>query len=125
MPDLLLKTAQLAFNDFCQGLATQNWEPFLDWLTEDFRFWFPVGSYRGWNPGKEQARAFFAYVSSVFNEGLEVTLKGITWNETTVTFEFYSQGRLRGQPYENQGVVIFEFREDKICSYREYFSNLA
>lgn len=35
------------FDHFTHGLATGEWQPFLDILTEDFTFWFPVGPYQG------------------------------------------------------------------------------
>lgn len=120
-PDVM-ETAQQAFEHFTQGLATGKWEPFLDTLTEDFTFWFPVGVYKGLNVGKARASAFFHYVSEVMNEGLTVTLQRVTSNETTVVFEFRSEGYLRGTPYQNQTAVSFDVRGDKICSYREYLA---
>jgi ketosteroid isomerase-like protein len=43
-----------------------------------------------------------------------------TSNPTTVVFEVRSQGSMLGYPYENQGAIAFEVRDDKICGYREY-----
>lgn len=117
-----METAQQAFKYFTQGLATGEWEPFLDMLTDDFTFWFPVGAYKGLNVGKERAAAFFQFVSEAMDKGLTVTLEGVTSNETTVVFEFRSQGYLRGNPYQNQVAVSFDVRDDKICSYREYMA---
>lgn len=117
-----METAQKAYKHFTHGLATSEWEAFLDMLTDDFTFWFPVGAYKGLNVGKEKAAAFFQYVSQVMDKGLTVTLQRITSNETTVVFEFCSQGSLRGNPYQNQVAVSFDVRGDKICSYREYMA---
>lgn len=119
-----LQVAQQAFEHFTQGLATGNWQAFLDILTEDFTFWFPVGKYHGLNVGKERAREFFEYVSASFNPGLQVvSLDCVTSNETTVVFEFRDEGLLLEQPYKNRVAVSFDVRGDKIFGYREYFGS--
>ncbi|MFM5981657.1 MAG: nuclear transport factor 2 family protein [Sphaerospermopsis kisseleviana] len=119
-----LKTAQQAFEHFTQGLETGEWQAFLDMLTDDFTFWFPMGKFQGLNTGKERAKEFFEYVSEAFKPGLKLTsLDNITRNEKTVIFEFRDEGNLFGQPYKNRVAVAFDVRGDKICSYREYFGS--
>jgi ketosteroid isomerase-like protein len=119
-----LKVAYQAFEHFTHGLATGEWQAFLDMLTEDFTFWFPVGEFHGFNQGKERAKEFFEYVCASFQPGIKlVSLDHITSNETTVVFEFRDEGLLLGQPYKNRIAVSFDVREDKICSYREYFGS--
>ncbi len=118
-----LKVAHQAFEHFTHGLATGEWNQFLDMLTEDFSFWFPMGKFHGLNVGKDKAKAFFQYVSESFQGGLTLTLDCVTSNETTVVFEFRDQGMLLGQPYKNRLAVSFDVREDKICGYREYFGS--
>ena len=118
-----LKVAHQAFEHFTHGLATGEWNQFLDMLTEDFSFWFPMGKFHGLNVGKDKAKAFFQYVSESFQGGLTLTLDRVTSNETTVVFEFRDQGMLLGQPYKNRLAVSFDVREDKICGYREYFGS--
>ncbi|MFM7409085.1 MAG: nuclear transport factor 2 family protein [Cuspidothrix sp.] len=119
-----LKIAQQAFDYFTQGLGTGNWQNFLDMLTDDFTFWFPTGKFHGLNVGKERAKEFFTYVSEAFSPGIKITsLDNITSNEKTVIFEFRDEGNLFGQPYKNRVAVAFDVRDDKICSYREYFGS--
>ncbi|HIK08270.1 MAG TPA: nuclear transport factor 2 family protein [Trichormus sp. M33_DOE_039] len=119
-----LKVAHQAFEHFTHGLATGEWQAFFDMLTDDFTFWFPIGKFQGLNQGKEKAKEFFYYVSASFQLGLElVSLDRITSNDTTVVFEFKDAGLLLGQPYKNRVAVSFDVREDKICSYREYFGS--
>lgn len=118
-----MEVAHRAFQHFTHGLATGEWQQFLDMLTEDFTFWFPMGPYQGLNVGKERAIAFFQYVSEAFSQGLSVTLDRVTSNETTVVFEFRDEGLLFGQPYKNRVAVSFDVRGDKICGYREYFGS--
>lgn len=121
-PDTM-EIAHRAFQHFTHGLATGEWQLFVDMLTEDFTFWFPVGPYHGLNVGKERARAFFQYVSETFSKGLSVTLDRVTSNETTVVFEFRDEGFMWEQPYKNRVAVSFDVRGDKICGYREYFGS--
>lgn len=124
LPDTM-EIAHRAFQHFTHGLATGEWKLFVDMLTEDFTFWFPVGPYHGLNVGKERAIAFFEYVSETFSQGLKVTLERITSNETTVVFEFRDEGLMWGEPYKNRLAVSFDVRGDKICAYREYFGSDA
>ncbi|MBD2215359.1 nuclear transport factor 2 family protein [Nostoc linckia FACHB-104] len=119
-----LKIAQQAFEKFTHALATGEWQGFLDMLTEDFTFWFPVGKFHGLNEGKERAKEFFEYVSTSFHPGITLTsLDRVTSNETTVVFEFRDEGLLFGEPYKNRIAVSFDVRSDKICAYREYFGS--
>lgn len=118
-----LRVAHQAFEHFQHGLATGEWNQFLDLLTEDFSFWFPMGKFHGLNQGKEKAREFFQYVSQAYKSGLTVTLDRVTSNETTVVFEFRDEGLLFGELYKNRVAVSFDVRGDKICSYREYFGS--
>ncbi len=119
-----LKVAHRAFENLQHGLATAEWTPILDMLTEDFSFWFPVGPYHGLNIGKEKAKDFFQYVSEVFGRTIKLTsLERVTSNETTVVFEFRDEGMMRSEPYKNRIAVSFDVRGDKICGYREYFGS--
>jgi ketosteroid isomerase-like protein len=121
-PDTM-EVAHQAFGYFTHGLATGEWNQFVDMLTEDFNFWFPVGKYHGLNVGKERALEFFEYVTETFSPGLSFTLDRVTSNETTVVFEFRDEGLMRGEPYKNRIAVSFDVRGDKICAYREYFGS--
>ena len=115
-----MEVAQRAFRHFTHGLGTGEWQPFLDMLTDDFWFWFPIGKFHGLNVGKERAKEFFQYVSQAYSEGLSVTLDRVTSNDTTVVFEFRDSGPMWGEPYKNRVAVSFDVRGDKICAYREY-----
>lgn len=115
--------AQIAFNYFSQGLASGEWHDFLDMLTEDFSFSFPIPPFQGENVGKDKAKQFFNYVSQqVFTTGLFLTVERITSNENTVVFEVKSQGLMFDQPYANQAAISFDIRGNYICGYREYLS---
>ena len=118
------KVAQNAFSLLQQGLATGKWNPFLDCLTDDFVFWFPVGKYRGRNEGKEKAGEFFQYVTQLYPLGLTLYLERITSNENTVVFELHDEGLIRGEVlYRNRAAISFDVRGNQICAYREYLGS--
>lgn len=119
-----LTVGREAFAYFQHGLETGDWKQFLDMLTEDFTFWFPMGKFHGLNVGKQRAQEFFQYVTQAFSPGLKLnSLDHVTSNETTVVFEFRDEGMLFGEPYKNRVAVSFDVRGNKICSYREYFGS--
>jgi ketosteroid isomerase-like protein len=119
----LITTAELGFKHWSHGLATGEWENFFSMLTDDFTFWFPVGSFQGANIGKSKAEVFFKYVTEkVFPQGLTITLERMSYHEATVVFEGKSQGLMFDKPYQNQAAISFDIRGHKICGYREYLS---
>lgn len=115
-----LRVAEAAFQAFAQGLASGEWSPFLDQLSDDFTFWFPAGSFKGLNHGRDRAKAFFELASSLFPDGLALTVIQVTSNSKTVIFEVRSSGMMAGHPYENQAAIAFDVRDEKISAYREY-----
>ncbi len=120
----VMETAQQALEKFTQGLATGDWEPFLEMLTDDFSFWFPVGPFQGWNHGKAKASEFFQSVAQIFSEGLVITVERCTSNANTVIFEIRSTGNMAGYPYQNQAAISFDIRGNQVCCYREYLGVL-
>ncbi|GEM_PF-1172632 len=119
-----MQVAQRAFDHFRRGLATGQWQPFLDMLSDDFTFYFPTGKYQGLHVGKAKAAEFFHYVASVFTEGVQITeVLRVTADEKTVVFEFRDEGKLHGQMYKNRVAVSLDVCGDKICGYREYFGS--
>ena len=120
--DELIQKAEPAFAKFGYCLATGNWQDFLDLLTDDFYFWFPVEPFQGRNIGKEKAAQFFNYLSKeIFPAGLFLTIQRITTNQQTVVFEVELEGEIDGSNYYNQAAISFDLRDDKICAYRGYF----
>lgn len=114
--------AEEAFVDFKAGLATGEWGPFLDRLSDDFTFHFPLGQYQGLNEGKDKAAEFFAFVSQVYSDGLFVDeVLGVTADGTRVVFEFSDHGLMFGKPYANKVAISLDVCGEQICGYREYF----
>ena len=57
--------AARAFDRFKEGLATGQWQGFLDLLADDFWFYFPAGKWHGEWRGKAKAAEFFEYVAAI------------------------------------------------------------
>ncbi len=116
------EVAVKAFAALRHGLATAEWTPFLDMLTDDFTFHFPLGRYQGLNRGKAKAEEFFRFVSQAYPKGLEVyEVVAVTGEGNRVVFEFRDRGELRGTPYENLVAISLDICGEKVCGYREYF----
>lgn len=114
--------AEEAFVDFKAGLATGEWEPFLNRLSDDFTFHFPLGKYQGLNEGKDKAAEFFAFVSAVYPDGLFIDeVSAVTAEGTRVVFEFSDHGVMFGKPYKNKVAISLDVCGEQICGYREYF----
>jgi ketosteroid isomerase-like protein len=119
-----LKVGRQAFEQLIDSLGTGDWKLFLDMLTDDFSFWFPIGQYHGLHVGKETAKEFFEYVTEVFGNSIKLnSIERVTSNETTIVFEFRDEGMMWGQQYKNRIAVSFDVRGDKICGYREYLGS--
>ena len=119
-----MEVAQRGFEHFKTGLATGQWQLFIDMLADDFTFHFPTGQYKGLNVGKAKAAEFFTYVSMTFKDGLLITdVLHVTGNESSVVFEFKDEGKLRGESYRNRVAVSLDICGEKICGYREYFGS--
>ena len=123
-----LEVAKRAFELFRGGLSSGNWQPWLEVLTDDFSFRFPMGRWRGEHRGKGDAAEFFAYVRQVYPEGLQLEVDRVSKSEGTVVFEFRDWGTLvvPGQPpreYRNRVALSLDVRGDRIAAYREYFGS--
>ncbi len=116
------EVAEAAFEDFRHGLATGEWQPWLDRLSDDFTFRFPFGRWQGTHRGKDTAAEFFAFVRKVYPQGLFVTeIERVTAEDDRVVFEFHDEGMMRGAPYANFVTISLDVCGEKICAYREYF----
>jgi ketosteroid isomerase-like protein len=121
------EAAERAFDAFRTGLGTGQWQAWFDCLTDDVTFVFPQGKWAGRHRGKAKAVEFFAYVSSVFREGLRVVaVECVSQQGETVVFEFCDEGTLSvpGQaprPYRNRVAISLDMRGTQVAGYREYF----
>ncbi|BAY26753.1 hypothetical protein NIES2100_65690 [Calothrix sp. NIES-2100] len=122
-----IQTAQQAFDYLGQGWATGNFQPFIDMLALEVMFWLPVGQQRDTSFGYEDKQQLIARLQARKDRGDRLIFSTpdlVTSNDTTVTFEFESQGIIRNQPFTGRNVVSFDINGDKIAGVREYFGDI-
>lgn len=117
-----LETAQRAYNAFVDALATGDEKPLVEMLTDDVTFQVPIPQFRGTQQGKAQVAAITRWRWDTFGLRLlsPAVLDTTTASGDTVSFEFQTNGTVKGKPFENHLVVIFVVRGDKISAFREY-----
>ncbi|TCM90708.1 ketosteroid isomerase-like protein [Paenibacillus sp. BK033] len=109
-----------AFDAFKHAFETGKTEDFLQKVTEDFRFRVPL-PLEGWDNeqyGKERFEDLIRFERSVLQVYLTSTI--VLENEDNGMVVFRAEGMLTGKPYHNELIVVFEYEEDRIRSFREY-----
>ncbi|MFN6569346.1 nuclear transport factor 2 family protein [Dendronalium sp. ChiSLP03b] len=127
METTTINTAQQAFDYLARGWATGNFQPYIDMLSDDVSFWLPVGTQRDQSfssEGKEQIIARLRARQAAGDRLIFSPPDRITSNDTTITFEFESQGTIRNQPFRGRNAISFDVKNDKISSIREYFGDI-
>lgn len=90
-------------------------------MTDDIQ-WFTPGSNPlcGWKRGKDAIRAFRFGELDIFEE-LNREIIGLYGDGDTVVMESQAVGRLsNGAPYDNAACVVWQIRDGKIHSVRQY-----
>jgi ketosteroid isomerase-like protein len=121
------KIAQQAFDHLAQGWATGDFQPYIDMLSDQVKFWVPVGKQRSTSFGYEGKEQMSARLWRHKEAGDRLTFSSpdhVTSNNTTVTFEFESQGTIANQPFKGRNAISFDVKDDKISGVREYFCDI-
>ncbi len=122
-----LKIAQQAFEHLAQGWSTGNFQPYIDLLSDEVKYWVPVGKQRNTSFGYESKEQMSSRLWRRKEKGDRLTFSPpdhVTSNDITVTFEFESQGTIRNQPFKGRNAISFDVKGDKISDVREYFGDI-
>lgn len=122
-----IDTACQAFAYLAQGWATGDFQPYIEMLSDDVSFSLPVGTQRGQPFSYEGKEEIIARLRSRQAAGDRLTFSPpdrITSNNTTVTFEFESQGTIRNQLFQGRNAISFDLKNNQISSIREYFGDI-
>lgn len=120
-----LAAARAAFANFQAGLAGDQsaLDRFLEELHPEMILYFPQGPTlnRGAYRGKE-IKELFAFVRTVYNSGLFITVDNEFVAGDTVAFQFHDEAVTRdGANYRGCVVISFKMRDGKLFRYREHF----
>ena len=113
---------------FFDKITAQDIDGTLALLSDSFEFWvagdpqsFALGGAKNRTQYAEMLRAFFP----TFPGGFAFVSKGVTAEGDRVAVEAEWIGQTgRGRSYHNRYHILFEVREDKIRSIREYHDTL-
>lgn len=118
--DSTLSPTRLAFNAFRRALETGHTDDFLKNVTKDFHFYVPL-PLEGWY-GKQQGTKRFKdlidFERSVFQMKLTPLIEIDNKDYGMVVFR--AEGPLNGRTFSNELTIVFEFKRERICSFREY-----
>lgn len=121
-------TARKAFDLFAQGWTTGDFDPYIALLADEMMFWFPMGVHRGKFSGVEGRQQMIAKCRDHEKAGDRLTFSEPQYslvNESSVMFEFESEGLYAGDPYKGHNAIAFETKDGKITGFREYFGDLG
>ncbi|BAZ53683.1 hypothetical protein NIES4103_63660 [Nostoc sp. NIES-4103] len=122
-----IKIAQQAFDHLAKGWATGDFQPYIDMLSDDVTFSLPVGKQRNQPFAYEGKQQIIARLRAWTEAGDRLTLSSpdrITSNNTTVTFEFESQGMINNQTFKGRNAISFDVKGCQISAVREYFGDI-
>ncbi|QSJ15958.1 nuclear transport factor 2 family protein [Nostoc sp. UHCC 0702] len=122
-----IKTAQQAFDHLAKGWATGDYQPYIDMLSDHVSFWLPVGKQRSQPFAYEGKQQIIARLQARTEKGDRLTFSSpdrVTSNNTTVTFEFESQGTIASLPFKGRNAISFDVKGGKISAVREYFGDI-
>ncbi|MEL6555593.1 MAG: nuclear transport factor 2 family protein [Cyanobacteria bacterium J06621_11] len=123
-----IATARKAFDLFAQGWATGNFDLYIALLAEEMTFWFPMGTHRGKFSGAEGRQEMIAKCRDHEAAGDRLTFSSPHYalsDESSVIFEFESEGLYAGEPYKGHNAIAFEVKDGKVVGFREYFGDLG
>ena len=127
MNDITAKLAHQAFDYFSQGWATGNFQPYIEMLSDEFTFWFPYGKHRGKFSGRAGKEQMVAKCRDHVEAGDRLTFSlphHVTSNDTTMVFEFESQGTIDHQPYSGRNAISLTVTANRLSAFREYIGDI-
>jgi hypothetical protein len=122
-----IEIATKAFGAFTQGWGNDDFQPFLEMLTDEFTFSYPYGKYRGKFTGLAGKAQIVAKCLDRSVSGDRLSFNSpynITSNDRTVMFEFECEGIIDDEKYQGRIAIALDVNNDKIYGFREYFGDV-
>ena len=114
--------AERAYERFCAGFLTGDWDPFFELVADEIDFAWPTEPGAGTFHGAEGRRRMEQSLR-VFGGDLRMTdihRTATTVAGDTVIFEDNSYGDMAGNPYHARHCIFFTIGDGKVVGYREY-----
>ncbi len=116
--------AERAYERFCTGFTTGEWDDFFELVAEEVDFAWPVepgaGRFSGSEGRKRMEQHFRFFVGD--NRMTDIRRTATTVAEDTVIFEDDSRGVVAGMPYHARHCVFFTVGDGRIVGFREYIA---
>jgi ketosteroid isomerase-like protein len=110
---------------FFEYLSSGNVDALLALYADSLTFWTAGSLPFSGNHTRAEAGPMIAGVGSVFPEGLRFEAQAFTAEGDRVAVEATAEGKhVSGQTYRQRYHFLFEIRDGKIQSFKEYFDTL-
>lgn len=117
----VMTVGQRALTAFQNWAATGDWQPFLNYLSDDVNIAFAAPEpYGGTKYGKAEVEKILRTFSEDLQLRVEHTAKTPMVNATSFSVEFTAKGTASGRVVERQLLVVFDISDDKVTAIREY-----
>lgn len=109
---------------FCDHFGASNADGLVDGMTEDATWWVNGKPHLFSSAGtktKAEAASMFRNMLNAYEDGLNMTVINMIGEGDSVAAEARSHGITKfGKTYQNEYFFLFNFRDGKIASVREY-----
>lgn len=121
------ETLENAYQKFLNGWATDNWQPFLDLLSDDLIFQYPAGVYRGRHLPPEGKPKMVAWANSHRDAGdrIQIIPSLKVFQDDWGIFTANSVGTYNGEAYDGNEAYFLRVQENRIVEYREYIGDIV
>lgn len=117
----VLEVGKKAFTTLQHFTTTGEWQPFLNFVTEDVSMVFPLPEPLGGTKfGKAELEKLLRTLSKDLNLRVKHTTKTPMINTTSFAIEFMAKGTLGEEVLERFIILVFEIQGDKVFAIREY-----
>ena len=115
-----------AYQQFVQGWATGNWQPFLDLLSDDLIFQYPAGAYKGRHlaPAGKQKMIDWAHFYSERGDRIHIHTNFQMINGEWALFCANSVGKYNGEDYEGNEAYLLRMRDNQVIEFCEYIGDI-
>lgn len=116
-----------AYQQFLNGWATGNWQPFLDLVSDDLIFQYPAGVYKGRHLAPEGKPKMVAWANAHGGAGdrIQIIPSLKLFQDDWGFFCANSIGTYNREPYDGNEAYVLRVRGNQVIEYREYIGDIV